>query len=177
VFLFEDECEFHLNPGLSRMWARKGQQPRIPAAGQNQRLPVFGSLDALSGRLLAHTAMGKNSAAFRTHLELLLRTYAGRHIFLFLDNCSIHHAKHIQRFLADHRRALTVIWNAAYTPELNLIERYWKHLKEKAIHNYYFETQAALEQAVRDAVRHLNGSKTLRMTVHLEFLNSLREAA
>jgi hypothetical protein len=37
--------------------------------------------------------------------------------------------------------------------------------------------EAALAQAVRDAVRDLNGSKTLRMTVHLEFLKSLREAA
>jgi transposase len=159
------------------MWARKGEQPVVPSAGINQRLPVFGSLNALTGRLLAHTAAAKNSAAFRMHLEYLIRANARRHVFLFLDNCSIHHAKHIQRFLADHRQQLTVIWNAAYTPELNLIERYWKHLKEKAIHNYYFETKAALEQAVRDAVRDLNGSITLRMTVHLEFLKSLREAA
>ena len=40
----------------------------------------------------------------------------------------------------DHRGRLTVIWNATYAPNLNLIERFWGHLKRSAIHNYYFET-------------------------------------
>ena len=30
------------------MWARKGKQPVVPSAGINQRLPVFGSLNALT---------------------------------------------------------------------------------------------------------------------------------
>ena len=158
------------------MWGRIGEQPVVPAAGQDARLAVFGSLNALTGRLLIQTGSRKNSAAFRTHLRQILQAYPGKEVFLFLDNCSIHKAKCVQRFLADHPR-LTVIWNAPYTPELNLIERYWKHLKEKAIHNYYFGSQDELQQAVREAVRDLNRSRDLRMAVHLKFLDSLRGAA
>ncbi len=159
------------------MWAPIGKQARIPSAGVNQRVAVFGALDAVSGRVLACTAQRKNASAFRDYLALLCARYKGRHIFLFLDNCSIHHAKVIERFLFDHKAQITVIWNAAYTPELNLIERYWGHLKAKAINNYFFGTQAALEQAVREAIIDLNRSQKLRMTVHLEFLQTFRKTA
>lgn len=149
----------------------------VPAAGQDRRIPVFGALDALTGRLLTHIADGKNSKNFLVFLKQLLRRYPAQHIFLFIDNSSIHHAKVVARFIADHKKHLTVIWNAEYAPELNLIERYWKHLKEKAIHNYFFGSVEALETAIREAVHYLNRAKELRMTVHLDFLKSFRKAA
>lgn len=159
------------------MWGLIGKQPIVPSAGQDARIPVFGSLDPLSGRLITQIAERKNSSAFIDHLRALLRIYNGLHIFLFLDNCSIHHAKAVARFLADHKDRIPVIWNAAYAPELNLIERYWGHLKAKAIHNYFFETKFALETAIRDAVRDLNHSNSLQTLVRLDFLRATRKIA
>jgi hypothetical protein len=60
---------------------------------------------------------------------------------------------------------------------LNLIERYWGHLKAKAINNYFFGTQSALECAIREAIRDLNRSKSLNMTIQLNFLKPLRKSA
>ena len=154
-----------------------GQQPRVPAAGQNARVAVFGSLNPLTGRLLARVGVKKNSASFIMHLREVLRACPGKHVFFFIDNSPIHRAKAVLRFIADHASRLTVIWNAAYTPELNLIERYWGHLKPKAIHNYFFETAERLEHAVRDAIRDLNRAKDLRMTVHFQFVHSFRKSA
>lgn len=159
------------------MWGLIGEQPIVPAAGVDQRVPVFGSLNPITGRLIAQISNGKTSKDFLKHLKLLLRIYPGRHIFLFADNSSIHHAKAIKRFLADNAECITAIWNAAYTPELNLIERYWGHLKAKAINNYYFETKTKLEKAIRDAVRDLNRSKKLNMVVNLHLLQTLCKAA
>ena len=92
----------------------------------------------------------KRSAEFLDFLRWLLDDiYADRHhVYLFLDNCSIHHTKAVQKFIEDHRDRLTVIWNATYAPNLNLIERFWGHLKRSAIHNYYFETVENLEKAM-----------------------------
>jgi transposase len=159
------------------MWSLIGQQPVVPSAGQDARIAVFGSLNPVTGRLVANTAAKKNSGAFIAHLKALLQASPGKHVFLFIDNSPIHHSKTTQRFLADQASNLTVIWNAAYTPELNLIERYWGHLKPKAIHNYFFESAERLEQAVLDAIRDLNRAKELRMIVHLDFVHSLRKAA
>ena len=156
---------------------RIGEQTRIPSAGQNRKVPVFGALDPHSGRLVAGLFGRKNSACFILFLKQLLRLYAGKHIFLFLDNCSIHHAKVVMRFLADHPDRISVIWNATYAPQLNLIERYWGHLKAKAIHNYFFETQERLEKAIRNAVSVMNRSEKSKMTIHLHTLKSLSDAA
>lgn len=120
---------------------------------------------------------GKRTADFLAFLKLLLAPYAGRHVFLFLDNCSIHSARAAERFFADHRREITPIWNAPYTPELNLIERYWGHLKAKAIHNYYFRTVERLEDAVRQAVAAMNRSRSLRLRLALHDLRSFRKSA
>jgi len=156
---------------------RIGRQTRIPSAGQNRKVPVFGALDPSNGRLTAGLLGGKNSACFILFLKRLLLMYPGKHIFLFLDNCSIHHAKAVMRFTADHSDRLTFIWNATYAPQLNLIERYWGHLKAKAIHNYFFETREKLERAIRDAVHAMNRSRKIKMSLHLHTLNSLFEAA
>jgi transposase len=159
------------------MWMLKGSQTRIPSAGVNRRVPVFGALNPVTGLLTAQVANGKNSAEYIRFLKRLIGLHGGRHIFLFTDNCSIHHAKCVMRFLADYAEMITVIWNAPYTPELNLIERYWGHLKQRAIYNYYFETKQALEQAIRDSVRAFNKSKELNMNVNLDILESLCKAA
>jgi len=107
----------------------------------------------------------------------MLCRYKGRHILLFLDNCIIHHSKITQRFLADYADQITVIWNATYTPELNLIERYWGHLKSKAINNYLFESLDALKEAILEAVKLMNRSKTLRIDFKAGPLQKNRESA
>jgi transposase len=159
------------------MWAPIGEPCTVPSAGQNRRVPVFGALDARSGKLVFLLTERKRSAEFIAFLRLLLATYRDKHLFLFLDNCSIHYSKAVRRFLADRGANLTIIWNAPYTPELNLIERYWGHLKAKAINNYFFGTVEELESAVRQAVRDFNRSPTLRMKCNLGFMRSLRKVA
>jgi len=159
------------------MWGLIGEPCTVPSAGQNRRAPVFGALDVRTGRVTFLLTDRKRSADFLDFLRHLLQRYRGRHVFLFLDNCSIHCSKAVRRFLADRANELTPIWNAPYTPELNRIERYWGHLKAKAIHNYYFGTLDNLKAAIREAIHSLNRSRELNMTVNLDMLHSLRKAA
>lgn len=151
----------------------------VPSAGQNRRVPVFGALDALTGEVSVLTTERKRSVEFLDFLRWLLTdVYADReHLFLFLDNCSIHSAKAVLKFLDDHRDRLTVIWNATYSPNLNLIERFWGHLKRSAIHNYYFETVENLERAVRQAVQTLNRNKRHPLRLQLQTVQNLPRAA
>ncbi len=121
----------------------------------------------------------KRSEEFLEFLHWLLDDiYADRdHIYLFLDNCSIHHTKAVQQFIDSHRERLTIIWNATYAPNLNLIERFWGHLKRSAIHNYYFETVDNLEKAIIKAVLTLNRQKNHPLRLHLQTVQSLLQAA
>lgn len=177
VFLFQDECEVHLNPSLSSCWGPIGEPILVPSAGQNRKVPIFGSLNAVTGKVIVDLTARKRSADFIAHLRHVLRVHRGRHIWLFLDNCSIHNSQVVQRFVADCRDRLTLIWNAPYTPELNLIERYWGHLKSTALNNYFFETIVQLEEAIRSAIRHLNKKGKAKMNTVLTIMQSARDAA
>ena len=121
----------------------------------------------------------KRSAEFLDFLAWLLdEIYADRdHVFLFLDNCSIHHTKAVHRYMDHHRDRLTVIWNATYAPNLNLIERFWGHLKPAAIHNYYFETIENLEKAIMRAVNAVNRNVNHPLRLHLHTAQSFLQAA
>ena len=177
VFLFQDECEIHLNPSLSSCWSPIGEPIFVPSAGQNKKVPIFGSLNPSTGKVIVDLTARKRSADFIAHLKHVLRLHRGKHVWMFLDNCSIHNSKAVQRFVADHADQLTLIWNAPYTPELNLIERYWGHLKSTALNNYFFETVEQLEDAIRAAVRYLNKDGEAKMNVVAAAKQPLQDAA
>ncbi len=151
----------------------------VPSAGQNRRVPVFGALDAMTGEVTAMVTAKKRSGEFLAFLDWLVNDiYASKkHVYLFLDNCSIHHTKAVAKFLDDHRERVTVIWNATYAPNLNLIERFWGHLKRTAIHNYYFQTVENLEDAIIQAVNTINRNTNHPIRMHLQTEQTLREAA
>jgi putative transposase len=177
--LYLDEAEFHLNPGLARCWSPPGERIIVPSAGQNRRVPAFGALDAMTGEASVLLTGKKRSAEFLQFLPWLLDDLYGdrEHVYLFLDNCSIHHTKAVQAYFQACRDRVSVIWNACYTPNLNLIERFWGHLKRSAIHNYYFETLDNLEQAIFDTVHALNRNQNHPLRLQLYTLQSLALAA
>jgi len=151
----------------------------VPSAGQNRRVPVFGALDAMTGEVSAMVTDRKRSVEFLDFLKWLLEeVYADKaHVYLFLDNCSIHHTKAVRQYMDAHRDRLTVIWNATYAPNLNLIERFWGHLKRSAIHNYYFETVENLEQAILQAVGRLNRQRHHPLRLQLRTMQTLLKAS
>ena len=151
----------------------------VPSAGQNRRVPVFGTLDAMTGEVATMITAKKRSGEFLDFLEWLVEDiYADHeHVYLFLDNCSIHQTKAVRKYMDEHRDRLTVIWNATYAPNLNLIERFWGHLKRSAIHNYYFQTVGNLEQAIAQAVRAINRNKKHPLRLQLQTVQTLLQAA
>lgn len=156
-----------------------GQRIIVPSAGQNRRVPVFGALDALTGEASVLITQKKRSAEFLEFLPWLVADlYADRdQIWLFLDNCSIHHTKAVEAYFAQHSDRVHVIWNACYTPNLNLIERFWGHLKRSAIHNYFFQTVENLEHAILNAVLTMNKRPCHPLRLKLHTLQDLALAA
>ena len=78
---------------------------------------------------------------------------------LVCDNASYHHARIVQGYLETVENRVFVFWLPAYAPELNLIERVWKRLKQVGLNNFYFETLKKLEQAVHHVFDAVNLKK------------------
>ena len=75
VLLYGDESEALTHPYLSRAWARRGADLRVPAPGQAKKVAILGSLDHAAKRLIVHTSSTKRSTDFIAHLEQLDTLY------------------------------------------------------------------------------------------------------
>lgn len=159
VLIFQDEMEIHRYPALTRMWAPVGQQPEVPAPGQNEKKVVYGGVDYRTGHLTYLLAESKCGGSFLAFLTMLLLAYAGRKIRLVCDNGRFHTTKAVQAFLEQHREEIEVYWLPPYCPSLNLIERLWGHLKRTVLANVLYASLDELVVAFRKGVRRLTGTR------------------
>jgi hypothetical protein len=100
---YQDETHLETNPYLCNVWHRVGEQPRLPAAGTNRRVTVFGSVEAFGRGRVEVVREGQDSACFSRYLEVLdqRRRETGREVFLALDNGSSHTSKVSRAALAE----------------------------------------------------------------------------
>ena len=139
-------------------------------------MAAFGALDYYTGQLSVMLNQKKTSYEFMEFLSWLLGSvYAGYdHVYLFMDNCSIHKTQALMRFYEAHPDRITPIWNAAYAPNLNDIERAWGILKRRSIDNYYFGDTGNLQDAIIGAIKAYNAKAIMGNS---PFSHSLLQAA
>ncbi len=168
VLLYGDAADIHLNPHIAYGWYLRGAKRTVPAAGTNQRRSLYGVINPRTGRLITHTVVRKSAETFVEFLRCVLRAYSGQHVYLVLDNGSIHTARIVQEFMAKRKSRLTVLWLPKYSPNLNLIERVWGHLKRSALANVFHGTVGRLVVAIARAVRALNDHKNTMLRILFE---------
>ena len=120
--LYIDECEVHLHPTLTKVWTLKGTRPVVSAAGNNQRLCLYGAFNYKTGQVHYMSHPKKNSRRFSQFLSQLLSSNSERFMILVLDNASYHRTRKILDVLTEHEDHVFVVWLPKYSPELNLIE-------------------------------------------------------
>ncbi len=141
------------------MWAPVGEQPEVPAPGQNEKRVVYGGVGYATGKITHTVAESKSGAHFLAFLVALVAAYAGRKVRLVCDNGRFHTTKAVRQWLAEHRDEVEVYWLPPYCPSLNLIERLWGHLKRTAIANVLFETMGDLVRSFQRGVGQINGRR------------------
>ena len=141
--VYLDECEVHRHPHLRRVWRRRGRVLRVPAAGEDARFAVYGALDDASGQVIWQTAPTKDAATFVAFLDHLAAALPTGQILVVLDNVGHHKAHAARRWWVAHQDRIRPLWLPAYSPELNLMERVWRYLKDKlACHRWWADLDA-----------------------------------
>jgi transposase len=69
-------------------------------------------------------------------------------LVLVVDNSSTHKSRKVIEFLEEHKELIELLYLPPYSPDLNPVERVWKHMRYHITHNIYFETLEALENAI-----------------------------
>jgi transposase len=128
-------------------------------------LYVFAVMNLISGALHANTleSLQKDNRkstdsktkrmqrAFADHLRHVGRAYPRerfKRVVLAIDNAPWHRGALINEALLDNPH-LESYRLPSYSPNLNVIERFWKKLRRRATHNRLFDTIKDLKASVR----------------------------
>jgi DDE superfamily endonuclease len=166
---FLDESGFAPTLPTTYTWARLKARARVPyEAPQRRRVNVLGAWAPLGSRpRFAYTSRtGKlDSAAF---LAFVWREVGGmptplgevpagfrraRRCVIVLDNYSVHRSRAVTDALPGLAAAgIELFYLPAYSPELNLIEGLWRHVKHEELPIRSYTSAAALQAAVDHAL-------------------------
>jgi transposase InsO family protein len=134
-----DECAVHAHPYLAKVWRRKGQPLKVPAAGDDHKFAVFGAVDSASGQVIWQTSACKGETACMALLDHRVATLPqGEPAVLVLDNASDHKSHAVRAHCQRLSDRLQPFFLPAYAPQRNLIERLWRYLKAQlACHRWW----------------------------------------
>jgi putative transposase len=148
---YEDELDLALLPTITQCWCKRGQQRKIETPRKNQKRYGAGLIHWVSGQLYWATGDHKDNALFRAVLTQVLEpsdARVSRKVYVVIDNYRIHFAKPVLTLLAAHSDQIELVTLPTYSPQLNPVERFWKHLRRKVTHTVFFQTIDRLLEAV-----------------------------
>lgn len=130
-----------LNAPVTKCWMKRGHQHRLPLfTGTRQTRMLAGCLNWRTGQVSVQELAHLNSEALIGYFEWLLQTvYPSQTVVLVMDNASFHRSSALQAALAYFNDRLLIFWLPPYSPDLNPIERFWKHLKAHCA-NFLFQS-------------------------------------
>lgn len=119
---------------------KRGRQKRIAAPGTPKWYHLIGAYNWRTDEVIFMPCAKKNSLAFCAFIEHLMQSVPdGRPVVLVMDNASYHHSQMSEAMLAFFEDRSMTLWLPPYCSDLNPIERFWRHLKDKACANRLFK--------------------------------------
>lgn len=100
---------------------------------------------------------GTGSCDAEVVCELLRKLRAAngdKHLLVVLDNARYQRASRVQVLAAQLQ--IELLFLPPYSPNLNLIERFWKFLRKHVLRNKYYPTFAQFQGAIQQLLTHLD---------------------
>ncbi|MBT8341130.1 MAG: IS630 family transposase [Desulfatitalea sp.] len=156
VFLFGDGMHLiHQNvPGLC--WGDPQDPPMLKTNTGRQRLNILGAYNPDLHDFM-HLAGEENCDAERVieYFGVILRSYRrAPSIVLILDNAKYFKVQKVSAWLEQHPK-LKLRFLPTYAPNLNLIERFWRFVKEHLVKNTYYEKYKTFRAKVFQFFNHV----------------------
>ena len=133
-------------------WIKTGQEKELKANCGRQRLNINGAINI---ETLEPTTGFYDTINADSTMDVFYKIEAkhpdAETIYIIADNARYYHAC----LLKDHLEGtkIQLLYLPPYSPNLNLIERYWKFFKKTVMHNHYYQTFEQFKQACKSFFR------------------------
>jgi len=175
VFLFGDGMHLVHQNVPSLCWGDPKQPPVHKTNTGRKRLNILGAYNPDTHSFVHLTDEDNcNAAKVILFLEVILNAYPNvPKIVLILDNATYFKAKIVREWLEDHSR-LQLEFLPPYSPNLNLIERFWRIVKEKLVKNTYYEKYKTFRAKTFQLLNHVDKLKDELKTLMVEKFEIVR---
>ena len=127
----------------------------IPSATGRKRFNVLGALNALSKELVCVTNTDYiNTYSVLTLIKKLRRIHEHAPITLVLDNAS--YQKNSLVKVEAKKMKIELLYLPSYSPQLNLIERFWKFTKRYCLSNNFYEDFETFKASIQNFIENAN---------------------
>jgi transposase len=113
-----DEMGLRSDCQHERGYAPRGQTPIVRLSAKRSSVNMISAITN-RGKVRFRLFEGSMNAVLLLDFMKRLTKAAQRKVILILDNLSVHHAKPVKEWLAEHRRQIEVVYLPGYSPELN----------------------------------------------------------
>jgi transposase len=139
IFFMDAVYPVH-NTQASYGWFRKGERREIKTNTGRERYNIHGAMNADTYEVTAVFSEDNIDATSTINLLWTLeKVYPNaNNIYVLLDNAKYHFSGIVQEYVKTSKIKLVPI--PAYSPEFNLIERFWKLFKKNVIYNTHYPT-------------------------------------
>jgi transposase len=135
-------------------WIKRNQRVELKTNSGRNRLNVLGAYSPDDHTLVSIEGTASCDAAL---VKQLLRNLREKHpegdLLVVLDNARYQRAYEVQALAAE--LGISLFFLPPYSPNLNLIERFWKFLRKHVTRNTYYATFAEFRTAVERLLSNL----------------------
>ena len=144
-----DAAHFVFAPFLGQLWSFTRLFVKAPAG--RQRLNVLAAVNAITHELFTVENLTYITAETVCELlRLLAGAYQGLPVTIILDNARDQRCTLVQS-VAD-ALGIELLFLPAYSPTLNLIERFWRFVKKQCLYSKYYPDSTAFQQAILSCI-------------------------
>ena len=145
IVLFVDAVHFIFATLLGCIWCKARCFLRSQAG--RKRYSVLGAINSISKKITHYsTDETINAKAVCRLLKMIYAEYYGKPITLVLDNARYQHCELVERYARILK--IELLFLPAYSPNLNLIERFWKYTKKKILYSVFHENYEVFKQRI-----------------------------
>ena len=119
-------------------WIAAGKRFEIKSQDGRKRINLMGAYDPKAAEAIVREYETLNQESTIDFLRRLKARNGEKKIHIICDNVPYQHAKAVKK--KAKKLGIHLIYLPGYSPNLNLIERYWGFLKKKVLVNKHYET-------------------------------------
>jgi transposase len=120
-------------------WIKKGTNKEIKSNTGRARININGAINIKDFKASVHFGDSINAQSTVQLFKKIERAnMSAGSIYAIADNARYYKCKFVTDYLENSK--IELIFLPPYSPNLNLIERLWKHFRKKILYNKYYET-------------------------------------